>query len=88
MNHQRKVEIRDPRRASAVGGTRELREFQTMEHALRHWPLARDTDEPDEPKDEVPNSDDKANILRVGCLLIWNGGLRISAVVVEALPKE
>jgi hypothetical protein len=59
MNHQRKVEIRDPRRASAVGGTRELREFQTMEHALRHWPLARDTDEPDEPKDEVPNSDDK-----------------------------
>jgi putative endopeptidase len=55
-----------------------------MEHSLRHWPLGRDTDEP---KDEVPNSDDKANIVRVGCLLIWNGGLRISAVVVEALPK-
>src|SRR5580704_3574025 len=30
----------------------------------------------------------KANILRVGCLLIWNGGLRISAVVVQAFPKE
>src|SRR3984893_3023057 len=56
-----------------------------MEHFLRHWPLGRDRDEP---KDEVPNSDDKANIVRVGCLLIWNGGLRISAVVVEALPKE